>query len=318
MDRIIGEYGDISKGKLLIVLAGIHGNELAGIKALESIFEFLNTNNIVFKGKLVGFYGNIKALETESRFLHKDLNRQWYASKIKKLHLLPYGMLNTQEDREQKELFTAVENILDSASSRSNIFMMDLHTTSAKGGCFSITNNLPESLAQARKIPVPTINGMTNILKGTTIEYFESLGIPAVAFEAGQHEEDASITRMKASIMLMLANLGIIDPANLKLFQDDLNELEEFNKELPSAVEVVYHHAIEEDDIFVMKPGYTNFQPIIEGEELANDKNGSIYAKINGMILMPLYQKKGSDGFFVVKEINPLPLKSFLFCCLPI
>lgn len=303
MERIIGEYGDISKGKLLIVLAGIHGNELAGIRALEEIFDFLNQNNISFNGKIVGFLGNIKALETESRFLHKDLNRQWYASKIKKLHLLPYGMLNTQEDKEQKELFTAIENILDSANSRKDIFMMDLHTTSAKGGCFTITNNLRESLAQARKIPVPTINGMTNILKGTTIEYFENLEIPAIAFEAGQHEEEASITRMKASIMLMLANLSIIDSKNLKSFQNDLDELESFNKNLPSAVEVVYHHPIEEDDAFEMNQGYINFQLIAKNEALAKDKNGVILSKIDGMILMPLYQKKGNDGFFVVKKI---------------
>lgn len=302
-DRIIGEYGDLSKGKLLMVLAGIHGNELAGIKALEELFHLFESEKIEFNGKIIGFYGNIKALETESRFLHKDLNRQWYPTKIKKLHLLPYGMLNTQEDRELKELFTEIENILESKPNRNEIFMIDLHTTSAKGGCFSITNGLEESLLQARAIPVPTINGMTSILKGTSVEYFENQGVPAIAFEAGQHEEEASVTRMKAAIMLLLVNLKIIDPSYLSVVQHDLDELKEFNKNLPEAVQVVYHHAIEEDDNFVMNPGYTNFQKINEGEILANDKNGEIRAKIDAMILMPLYQKKGSDGFFVVKEI---------------
>jgi succinylglutamate desuccinylase len=303
MNRVLVEYGDINSGKLLIVLAGIHGNELAGINALNQLLVFFESHKIDFKGKIIGLAGNLKALETESRFLHKDLNRQWYATKVKKLHLLPFGMLNTHEDVEQKELFTTIETVLSKKANPADVFMVDLHTTSAKGGCFTITNGIEESLEQARKIPVPTINGMTKILKGTTIEYFESLQIPAIAFEAGQHEEEASVHRMKSAIMLLLSNMGIIDTHYMDYFNQETSEMIDFNKQLPSAVEVIYHHPIEEEDLFVMNPGYVNFQPVKAGEELAKDKRGAIQAPYDSMILMPLYQKKGSDGFFLVKEI---------------
>jgi succinylglutamate desuccinylase len=303
MNRVLIEYGNLEKGKLLIVLAGIHGNEKAGIKALEQLSAFFESLNIPFDGKIIGLAGNLKALETESRFLHKDLNRQWYATKVKKLHLLPYGMLNTHEDVEQKQLFTTIESILKQVKNPFDVFMVDLHTTSAKGGCFTITNGIEESLNQARKIPVPTINGMTKILKGTTIEYFENLGIPAIAFEAGQHEEEASVDRMKSAICSLLVNMGIMNESYMAHFEKETKEMIDFNNSLPEAVEVTYHHPIEEEDLFVMKPGYVNFQPVKAGEELATDKRGPILSPSDSLILMPLYQKKGSDGFFLVKEI---------------
>jgi succinylglutamate desuccinylase len=38
---------------------------------------------------------------------------------------------------------------------------------------------------------------------------------------------------------------------------------------------------------------------------MAKDLNGSIYARESGMVLMPLYQKLGEDGFFVGREVAP-------------
>ena len=57
------------------------------------------------------------------------------------------------------------------------------------------------------------------------------------------------------------------------------------------------------NDSFKMRPNYQNFQPIKKGETLATDKNGSIQSPEDCLILMPLYQPQGSDGFFLVKEI---------------
>jgi len=41
MERIIGRYTGDKKGKLLIVFGGMHGNEKAGIRALDNMFEML-------------------------------------------------------------------------------------------------------------------------------------------------------------------------------------------------------------------------------------------------------------------------------------
>jgi succinylglutamate desuccinylase len=47
---------------------------------------------------------------------------------------------------------------------------------------------------------------------------------------------------------------------------------------------------------------YKNFDKISKDELLAFDKYGEIRSKEDGMILMPLYQKQGNDGFFIIKE----------------
>jgi hypothetical protein len=53
-----------------------------------------------------------------------------------------------------------------------------------------------------------------------------------------------------------------------------------------------------------MKPGFVNFQNISKGEIVASNKYGKIVSPKSGKIFMPLYQKLGDEGFFVVKQIN--------------
>jgi succinylglutamate desuccinylase len=69
-----------------------------------------------------------------------------------------------------------------------------------------------------------------------------------------------------------------------------------------------YVHRIQAGDQFKMRPGYINFQRIQQQEHLADDITGPIYAPMNGLILMPLYQSKGSDGFFIVEAQDAGPV----------
>lgn len=304
MKRLIGEYGDYNSGPLFIVLAGIHGNEKAGIFALERILEYFSLNRIKFKGKIVALRCNLTALELNQRFIHKDLNRQWYDSKIKKLSALPFGMLNTAEDREQVQLLDYIQYVLAQQEDKENVVLIDLHTTSAAGACMTITNQHPKSVAFARMLPVPVISGMTSVLKGTTLEYFENMGIPGIAYEAGQHDDIESIERMKYGLVSLFLNAGILDEKHSSFFAEGIERLRKYNEGLPYVVAVLYHHAITEEDEFVMRPGYSNFSKITKGEHLADDKEGKILAPNDGMVLMPLYQKKGSDGFFIVEKTS--------------
>ncbi len=62
-------------------------------------------------------------------------------------------------------------------------------------------------------------------------------------------------------------------------------------------------HRIRAGDAFQMLPNFKNFQAVRKGQALARDIHGWILAPEDGLILMPLYQKQGSDGFFLVKEV---------------
>ena len=302
MERIIGRYGKFGAAKTFIIFAGIHGNEKAGIIALKELFAEFEAQKLEFDGTVLGIAGNIKALEQNSRFLHKDLNRQWYLSKIKKLGALPFGLLNTVEDIEQKEILELIQDIVDDKGKK--LMLIDLHTTSASGGCFCITNTHPRSTELALQIPVPVINGMTSVISGTTIEYFDQLGLPAIAFEAGQHKEPEAVNRIKAGLVSIFCKTSCLDSSALAQYQEDYDKMEHDFSHLPRNVNVLYRHTVEDEDAFVMNEGYTNFQKISKGELLAQDKNGPIPSPMNGMILMPLYQNKGSDGFFIVQELK--------------
>ena len=72
-ERIIGRYSGSDRGPLLIVFGGMHGNEPAGIEALEIMFHMLEMEPMTnpefrFCGRLVGFRGNLQALREGSRF----------------------------------------------------------------------------------------------------------------------------------------------------------------------------------------------------------------------------------------------------------
>jgi succinylglutamate desuccinylase len=58
-----------------------------------------------------------------------------------------------------------------------------------------------------------------------------------------------------------------------------------------------------------MEPGFSNFQPVKRGQLLARDRHGDIRAPEAGLILMPLYQSQGTDGFFLAREVAPFWLQ---------
>jgi succinylglutamate desuccinylase len=92
---------------------------------------------------------------------------------------------------------------------------------------------------------------------------------------------------------------------------DDSVEVDKYRQTLAagrdgSAIfEVRYRHAITEEDDFEMAPGFNNFDAIRAGETLATDKYGDVKAVESGLILMPLYQRLGEDGFFIGRRVHP-------------
>ena len=72
---------------------------------------------------------------------------------------------------------------------------------------------------------------------------------------------------------------------------------------------VRYRYGISDALEFDMKPGYENFRPVARGEVLAAYLGQAVTAPESGRLLMPLYQRLGNDGFFLVREFRPFWLK---------
>ena len=309
MDRIIGRYTGVEAGPLVIAFGAMHGNEPAGVKALQAIFNALENEpkinpNFTFCGRLLGLIGNIKAYQKGLRFIEKDLNRQWTPPNIKRAKESSLESLEP-ELQEMKQLLEMIEDEI-TAYQPSRIIILDLHTTTAFGGIFTLPARDPESERIALELHAPVIKGLLEGIAGTTLHYFvqENFNpkISAVTFESGQHQEELSVSRAIAAITNCLRTVSCVKEDDVESKHDNI--LKEYSASLPNLSQLLYVHPIKEEDNFEMHPGFKNFQPIESGQLLAHDRHGEIRAKHDGRILMPLYQKQGEDGFFVIKNIE--------------
>lgn len=306
-ERIIGSYQGQEKGPLLIGIGGMHGNEPAGVIALDRMIrmlriEPLHNADFVYKGRFVGMVGNVRAYNQKQRYIHRDLNRHFKHDILNRI--LEYGP-ELKEDLELLELSEAIKQEIRHYEPE-RVVILDLHTTSSHGGIFSIVTDDRESIRIALELHAPVILGMLKGIKGTSLHYFnmESLGIPttAIVFEAGQHEDPVSVNRSIAAITNCMRTIASVNREHVENRHDKI--LIEYSSNLPKVSVLFDRHEIIPGSGFHMLPNFNNFQEVRKGEVLAKDINGSIRASDDGMILMPLYQKQGEDGFFLVKEKN--------------
>ncbi len=305
--RIIGRYTGKRKGPLFICFGGMHGNEPAGVRALEIMFKMLEVEplsnpDFSFKGRLLGLRGNLRALEAKKRYIVKDLNRQWTPENVERVLHSPLDQLDS-EDLELRENILLIRSETEDYQAE-KIVVLDIHTTTAFGGIFTIATDDPESLRIAKELHAPVIMGMLKGIRGTTLHYFNDKNIGRrcipVAFEAGQHNETLSVNRAIAAITNCMRTIGCVRPEDVENRHDKL--LIEFSKNLPKVADLMYVHHIRPHEHFQMLPGFKNFQPVKKGQPLAQNQKGLIYAPTDGLILMPLYQPQGEDGFFIIKQ----------------
>lgn len=305
--RIIDRYEGTEPGPLLICIGGMHGNELAGILAIKEVFRLLeieNTCNPEFRyhGSFIGIRGNLQALHKEQRFIQRDLNRMILAEELKRITATPEDMW-TPEDRECIDLVRTIEEEkrkhLPSAS-----LILDLHTTTADGGIFTIAADDQMSSTLAKGLHAPVILGFAENLKGTTLNYFNRPGNDAycIVFEGGQHHDPESVFRTAAAIVNCMRTIGAVDSRHVDHRHDGM--LIKVSEGLPKVTRLIYHYKIAEGEQFVMNPGFKNFHPVHSGDIVASNENGVIAVPMDGLILMPKYQSQGDDGFFIVEELE--------------
>jgi len=306
-EHIIGRYDGTLPGPLFLVFSGMHGNEPAGVRALEILFEMLEREpsvnpGFVFHGVLLGLRGNLSAIREGKRFIHKDLNRQWTSENIARVRQQPPESL-TAEDRELRELADLTEKIIDRIRP-SRIVLLDLHTTSAEGGIFAIACDDPESVRIGIALHAPVITGLLRGISGTLLHYFtnQNTGIPTVGigFEGGQHDDPLSVNRCIAATINCMRSIGCVRAEDVENRHDEL--LIAYSSGLPKVVDLVDVHRVDPEDGFQMLPGFHNFQAVKKGQLLAHDRNGPIHAIADGHLLMPLYQPQGEEGFYLVRS----------------
>ena len=303
-ERRIGCYTGAERGPLVIALGAVHGNEPAGVTALEWLFQRLESEpsrrpHFCFKGRLVGLLGNKTAFEAQKRYIDQDLNRCLFPD------ALSDATRASVEMTEARALVAAVQAEIN-AYQPSQVYVLDLHTTSANGGIFTIVAPDEAGLAVAVSVSAPVVLGLLGPIGGSTLHFFSTanMGVPTVAlgFEGGQHQDRYAPSRILAFMVQVLRAVGCVAADDVESQHEAI--LTAYGAYLPKIVTLLAHHKIDPQDGFEMLPGFDNFQFVRQGQTLAKDKKGWIKAPEDCRILMPLYQTQGSDGFFLVKDVS--------------
>ena len=290
--RLIGELRGAAPGPTLIVIGGVHSNEPAGIVAARAAVTALTAlPRDGMRGEIVALIGNLRASAVGRRCLSEDLNRMWTPERLAEARA---SSEVAGELRELAELADVIEQVITRA--RGPVFLLDLHTTSAAGFPFAVVGHTAEHHRFAQAFPLPGIVGLQEALPGVLSGYFGDRGCVTLAIEGGQHTTRAAADNLAAVIAIALEAIGILAEAPGAAAARAY--LAGVRGALPHRIEVVVRHAVRPEHGFRMEPGFANLERVAAGTLLARDVSGEIRAPFDGVVLLPLYQPEGDDGFF--------------------
>ena len=294
--QLLFSYNVSEDTDTIVFTAGIHGNEHAGVLALQKIF--LN-QTLDLKGNVYALLGNMKALSKDERFIDFDLNRLWTFEKMESDYDMEHKI---SEIRERNELVAEIDSIIEKHGHRKIVFI-DLHTTSSISCPFIPFNDSLQNRAVTQNFPVPLVLGIEEYIQGALTTYINDLKHVAFAFEAGRHQDASSIELHSTFIQLCLYHQNLLEenPITLANLTSRLKSAIDIT---PGFYEISYHHGLNGKGNFQMKPGYKNFQPIKKGELLAIHQEKEVLSPQSGRIFMPSYQKLSLDGFFIIRKVS--------------
>lgn len=303
LERVLGRYDGKAPGPTVVVVAGMHGNEPSGVQAFRTVFQHIVERRLRVRGSVIGVAGNLPALAAGRRFVSCDLNRLWTAERVERMRAADMSTLERVEDIEQRELLQLFDG-LASKNGRSDLVFLDLHSTSGDGPPFHCISDTLHSRAIAIETPIPLILGVEESIRGSLLDFMEERGWPLILMEGGQHDDPQTVPNHEAALWHALVILGSLDAADVPELASGLDRLRRAAGGVPRVVEVRHRHPVEPGDRFRMRPGYRNFQPVERGEVVADDSSGPIRVPESGLLLMPLYQEQGDDGFFVARPVR--------------
>ena len=303
VSRVIQKLKGTKPGPTVLFIAGMHGNEPAGVMALEQVLEDISARENNLRGTIYAVRGNLKALSEGKRFVDTDLNRLWTKANIK---MVQNKMVLLEEEKELLELLDFLKETIKSESGP--FYFIDYHTTSSKTLPFVTINDSMINRKFAGQFPVPVVLGIEEFLEGPLLSYINQLGYLAIGFESGQHTDPEAVSNTIAFTYLTLAAAGIIGKMDVEDFEKYGIQLEKASNSVRDIFEVVHLHKITGVDVFRMLPGFESFQKINKGTHLATNNFLPVYSGFDGRLFMPLYQNQGNDGFFIIKKIPAFAL----------
>lgn len=242
------KYTSPNKGKKVCILAGIHGNELPGILAIEDI---LKENEFTpLCGEVCFIIVNKEAINKNLRYIEQDLNRCFIENKIN----------NSYEGK----LAQYLKNVLLEYD-----ISLDLHSTKTKSSPFIICEKNAFSLVE--NFPIKIISsGFDSKQPGATDTYMNQNGKIGICVESGYMKDKDSIFLVKEIIFTFLKELNMLKYYNNKKCTKEYYQ-----------VKFMYKNKNE----FKLTRKFENFEWLEQGTVIGTDGNQKIQTKHKSIII---------------------------------
>lgn len=257
------------KGVTSIILAGVHGDERCGVKALGKIIPNLK----IERGRVLFGYGNPRAIETNRRFTEANLNRMfkndYLISKDKK------GSYEYKRAQFLKNYFNQAGALLDiHASFTRNSKPFIICETNAQG----IIEYLPTKLV---------VSGFDKVEPGGTDYYMNSTGKIGICVECGYLGDSTSIKIAEQSISAFLKARGHI--------------LNDVVAKKQSYVRIYNLYMTKTNNFTLLRPFY-DFEEILMGQVIGIDGGKEVRAEKDSVILFARNREQINSEAFLLGE----------------
>lgn len=295
----------------MVLIGGVHGNEPGGLQAIPRVFDALQQHAATLRGRVLGVVGNRGAARVGRRYLGEDLNRRW---PIAAGHVAGRALGVAPECEERRELLSVLSDAEHDARLHADVdaqppIVLDLHSTSAPTPPFAVLPDVASAWPWIAAFGVPMLLGLDELTEGTLLGWLADRGWTALSLEGGRHDDPSTALHHEAAIWIVLQRAGLLrDLPTLVDLGAHEAVLRRAAARLPPAVELVYRHSITPADGFVMRPGFSSFDPVRAGDPLADENRGVVRAQRTGRIVMPLYQGLGDDGYFLGRDVSAAEL----------
>lgn len=262
------------KGKNILVLGAIHGNEICGPAAINNIINKIINNDITLWSGSVTFIPicNEKAYEQKKRYIDINLNR------IVKYHAHP----KLYEEKVANELLEYIEKA---------DYVLDVHSMHTEGTPFvfqdyetknyvdfSLVQNLPYILVGWPKL--------YNNKDHSACGYAKAMNRVGLTVECGNHNNPKSIVVAEQCIINSLKYLNIIER--------DLNIQNKKNNSIYVKMDKIFYKRTKGK--FVKNWRHLDF--VKKGEIIAKYHNNKVKSPMDSYIIMPNPEAKIDDEWF--------------------
>jgi succinylglutamate desuccinylase len=153
-------------------------------------------------------------------------------------------------------------------------------------------------------LPIPLVLGLEEFIDGSLLGYLCDLGHVAIAVEGGQNEDPHAVDVHEAAIWLALEAAGALTRSEVPQRERHVALLRAAARGLPRTIEIRHRHVVRPLDAYDTVSGFRNFSPVHRGQVIAHERSGPVLAGEDGVVMLPLYQEQGEDGFFLARPVS--------------